>query len=61
MINKLSSKLEQRQKWISDAAYYKSIAREPMPGLDRLDWLEAEQEYRVEMAKRVKSGLRRIS
>jgi len=61
MINKPSSKLEQRQKWISDAAYYKSIARESMPGLDRLDWLEAEKEYRDEMAKRIKFGLRRIN
>jgi len=60
MISKLSSKLKQRQKWISDAAYYKSIAREPKPGLDRFDWLEAEQEYRAEMGKRIKSGLRRI-
>lgn len=31
-----------------------------MPGSDFFDWLEAEQEYRIEMTKNVKCGLRRI-
>lgn len=51
----------QQEKWISDAAYYKSLERMPMPGLETRDWLEAEQEYRQLMNKRIKSGLVRIN
>ena len=47
----------QRKKWISDAAYFKSLGRIPKPGLDIQDWLEAEQEFRELMNKRVKTGL----
>ncbi len=46
-----------KEKWISDAAYYKSLKRVPKPGLENADWLEAEQEYRQLIQKRVKSGL----
>jgi len=49
-----------QEKWISDAAYYKSLARSPKPGLETQDWLAAEQEYRQLMNKRIKSGLVRI-
>jgi hypothetical protein len=46
-----------KEKWISDAAYYKSLKRLPKSGLENRDWLEAEQEYRQLIQKRVKSGL----
>jgi len=50
----------QQEKWISEAAYYKSLERSPKPGLETQDWLEAEQDYRQLMNKRIKSGLVRI-
>ncbi|WP_143735856.1 DUF2934 domain-containing protein [Methyloprofundus sedimenti] len=51
----------QKQKWISDAAYFNSLKRQFKPDLDILDWLEAERQYLEQMQKRVKSGLVRIS
>jgi diphthamide biosynthesis methyltransferase len=50
-----------KEKWISDAAYYKSLARRTTPGLETQDWLEAEQEYEQLMKKRIKSGLININ
>jgi hypothetical protein len=46
-----------KEKWISDAAYYKSLKRVSKPGLENTDWLEAEQEYKQLIRKRVKPGL----
>jgi len=57
----MNEKLLLKQKWISDAAYYKSLARVSKPGSEHWDWLEAEQEYKVLVKKRVKSGLVRIA
>ena len=34
-----------RQQWISDAAYYKAVARGFAPGYEVSDWLEAERHY----------------
>ncbi len=34
-----------RQLWISEAAYYKALAREFKPGKELTDWLEAEINY----------------
>ena len=56
----MSQNQSQKEKWISDAAYYKSLARFAMPGLEIRDWLEAEQEYGQIMKTRIKSGLVRI-
>ena len=50
----------QKQKWISDAAYFNSLKRPFKPEQDILDWLEAERQYLEQMQKRVKSGLVRI-
>ena len=49
-----------KEKWISDAAYYKSLGRDTKPGKESQDWLEAEKEYKQLMHKHVKSGLVRI-
>lgn len=35
-----------RQRWISDAAYYKAAARGFIPGYEISDWLDAEHEYK---------------
>jgi len=34
-----------RQLWISEAAYYKALARKLEPGKELDDWLEAETDY----------------
>jgi hypothetical protein len=49
-----------KEKWISDAAYYKSLGHISTPGLEIRDWLEAEQEYRQLINKRIKLGLVKI-
>lgn len=46
-----------KEKWISDAAYYKSLERDAKVGLESQDWLDAEQEFERLMGSRVKSGL----
>jgi len=46
-----------KEKWIADAAYYKSLGRNIQQGQDYQDWMEAEKEYKQLMEKRVKSGL----
>lgn len=51
----------QKQKWISDAAYFNSLKRQFKADQDIQDWLEAERQYLELMQKRVKSGLVRIS
>lgn len=51
LIPSLSSTLKQqvdqafRQQWISEAAYFKALARNFSPGSELTDWLEAEQDY----------------
>lgn len=35
-----------RHQWISEAAYYKALARKFEPGKELADWLEAEIDYR---------------
>ena len=57
----MSKNQVQKQKWISDAAYFNSIKRQLKPCQDVQDWLVAEQQYLDLMQKRVKSGLVRIS
>jgi len=49
-----------KQKWISEAAYYKSLERNTKTGSASSDWVEAEQEYLLLIKKYVKSGLVRI-
>ncbi len=50
-----------KQKWISDAAYFKSLKRSTVSvGSDYRDWLEAEHDFDIEIQKRVKSGLRKL-
>jgi hypothetical protein len=34
-----------RHQWISEAAYYKALARKFEPGKELTDWLEAETDY----------------
>lgn len=34
-----------RHHWISEAAYYKALARKLEPGKELTDWLEAERDY----------------
>ena len=34
-----------RHQWISEAAYYKALARKFEPGKELADWLEAERDY----------------
>ncbi len=34
-----------RHQWISEAAYYKALARKFEPGKELADWLEAELDY----------------
>jgi hypothetical protein len=34
-----------RHQWISEAAYYKALARKLVPGEGLADWLEAETDY----------------
>ena len=53
----MSNKKSLQEKWISEAAYFKSLERTPRLGLENRDWLEAEQEYKQLIQKRVKSGL----
>lgn len=50
-----------KEKWISDAAYYKYLNRGFTPGSADKDWLEAEQEYHELIKKRIKAGLVRIA
>ena len=53
----MSNNQVQKHKWISDAAYYKSLKRILDPGSESRDWFEAEQEYRELNKKSIKSGL----
>ncbi len=46
-----------KEKWISDAAYYKSLERDAKTGLESQNWREVEQEFERLMKARVKSGL----
>jgi len=57
----MSKNQVQKQKWISDAAYFNSLKRRVKQDQDLQDWLKAEQQYLELMQKRVKSGLVRIS
>jgi len=49
-----------KQKWISEAAYYKSLERVTKTGTASRDWIEAEQDYQLLINKRIKSGLVRL-
>jgi len=49
-----------KQKWISEAAYYKSLERKTKTATASSDWIEAEQDYQLLINKRVKSGLVRL-
>ena len=51
----------EKKKWISDAAYYKSLNRGFFQGFENKDWFEAEQQFNELMKKRIKPGLVRIS
>ena len=51
----------EKKKWISDAAYYKSLSRGFNQGFENQDWIEAEQQFHELMKKRIKVGLVRIS
>ena len=57
----MSKNQVQKQKWISDAAYFNSLKRAFKPGENLQDWLAAERQYLELMQKRLKSGLVRIS
>jgi len=46
-----------KERWISDAAYYKSLERDVNVDLESRDWLGAEQEFDRLMSVRAKSGL----
>ena len=61
MDKKLSKEKTHKDKWISDAAYYKSLDRDFNPGLENKDWVEAEQQFNELMKKRIKSGLIRMA
>ncbi len=56
----MNNKQSQKQKWISEAAYYKSLERLSKPGMEKRDWFEAEQEFKQLLNQRIKSGLVRI-
>ena len=51
----------EKKKWISDAAYYKSLNRDFNQGFENEDWFEAEQQFNELMKNRIKPGLVRIS
>ena len=51
----------EKTKWISDAAYYKSLNRGFNQGFENQDWVEAEQQFYELMKNRIKPGLVRIS
>ena len=51
----------EKKKWISDAAYYKSLNRGFNQGFENQDWVEAEQQFYELMKNRIKPGLVRIS
>ena len=51
----------EKKKWISDAAYYKSLSRGFNQGFENKDWFEAEQQFNELMKKRIKQGLVRIT
>ena len=51
----------EKKKWISDAAYYKSLSRGFNQGFENEDWFEAEQQFNELMNKRIKPGLVRIT
>jgi hypothetical protein len=57
----MSKNQVQKQKWISDTAYFNSIKHELEPDQALKNWLDAEQQYQELMQKRVKSGLVRIN
>ena len=50
----------EKKKWISDAAYYKSLNRGFNQGFENQDWVEAEQQFYELMKNRIKPGLVRI-
>lgn len=49
-----------KQKWISDAAYYNSLAPDNKQNVAEKNWLNAEKKFNDLMKKRVKTGLTRI-
>lgn len=49
--------LTEDRHWITEAAYYKALARGFAPNHDYEDWLEAEQDYQKRLAKHAKNGL----
>ncbi|MCK5189369.1 MAG: DUF2934 domain-containing protein [Methylococcales bacterium] len=51
----------EKKKWISDAAYYKSLNRGFNQGFENQDWVEAEQQFYELMKNRIKPGLVRIT
>ena len=53
----LSGSVPETQQWISEAAYYKAMARGFAPGFEESDWFEARSEYEALMAGKVKNGL----
>jgi hypothetical protein len=50
-----------KEKWISEAAYYKSLRRGFNQGFENTDWFEAEQKFNELMKTRIKPGLVRIT
>ena len=56
----MSKNKTEKNKWISDAAYYNALNRGFNQGFENEDWLEAEQQFDELMNKRVKPGLVRI-
>ena len=57
----MSKEKIEKKKWISDAAYYKSLSRGFKQGFETKDWIEAEQKFNELMNKRIKPGLVRIN
>jgi pentatricopeptide repeat protein len=57
----MSKDKAEKKKWISESAYYKSLSRGFIQGLENKDWFEAEQLFNELMNKRIKPGLVRIS
>ena len=51
----------EKKKWVSEAAYYKSLNRGFNQGFEDKDWIEAEQLFNELMNKRIKAGLVRIA
>jgi len=60
----MNKKTRVKQKWISDAAYFKSLERQgamEKKGNIQKDWLEAEQEYQLLDKQTIKLGLVRLN